>query len=200
MGVTTELQAAGYDGRFYKPTGTVMDRPIDGQIMCRVTGYVADNHAWLETPKTLPWRSSRRGLAGKFVQMTVADANGRLWPFLLRESVGKEIDDYELVSVEGVWIRRGRYWRLLTTKAIATRSQRDVVVEEFSVPASPACSYCGKDIAATELWGFDGVWRVECHACGSARGKMKRDEFLKLCEEIARRGRETGTIDGEADA
>jgi hypothetical protein len=52
--------------------------------------------------------------------MTVADGRGRLWPFLLRRSVSTEVDDYELVAVEGVWIKRGRHWRLLTTRVEST--------------------------------------------------------------------------------
>src|SRR5206468_3398653 len=118
------------------------------------------------------------------------DANARLWPFLLPSDMAREIPDYELVTVDGRWVRRARRWLLFGTSVATTARPRGKVLAKFSIRLPPSCTYCGRRIDGTEVWGFDVDRLVECRTCGKARGRMSNDAFLEMCRRVARRRRQ----------
>lgn len=185
-GIRDRLQSDGYNGRFYRPNGKKLRRPSSRDRNCRVYGFVADNYALYEDKKPIQFRAGGRAAAGDFFTLLVADSEQRLWPFLARGEVGRKIQDYEIVIVDGVWVRRGRRWLLFASR-VETRSpdtDSGTLVEEFTLPARLRCWYCRGTTSGRGLWGLDSDWRVECPACGQAKGKMPSDAFLRLCRRV----------------
>lgn len=197
--IRTELQAAGYDGRFYEPRGTRVTGPLGEKHTCQVDGFVADSAAWYEDSRVSWIRVADENTSAEFYELLVADSEHRLWPFLIRGSVGRQVHDYQLVRVEGVWVRHVDKWLLLATKVGARTPANDevVAVDGFAVPVALTCSYCGDQLDDNELWGFDPDWRVECNICGTARGTMARSVFLSLCQKVSKQMETKGGHDSE---
>ena len=187
--VKTDLIVAGYNGRFYKPTGKKCTHPVNSELSIAVDGYVADNHVWYQPGKITFLRSSRGASSAPLVKIEIADSNESLFPFLVPESTARLIDDYELISVKGLWIKRGRRWLLFATElSIYMPGKRKGAILTGIPFLDPfVCSLCGESIPETGSWGLDAECNFECSFCGKARGKLAPREFIDHCYKVVER-------------
>jgi hypothetical protein len=184
-----ELDAIGFNGRFYTPRQVPVDPGRPGQRIS-VIGYVADNHALYEEPNVVRLAAADEHGAGTLTRVDVADNSDRLFSFLLPQDAAKRLDDYSLVRVTGVWrLHRGKPYLLATSyrKMSYDPKAEGQVVSWRLRHALTACYYCRKRLPLNKNWGFDQDGHPECDKCSTARGSMTPRQFLALCRAIMKR-------------
>jgi len=189
--VSQKLDADGFDGRIYKPRGRHRVRPLHGEVVCRVVGYVEENQCLYQTPRLIRLRAGRGCSSAPLAKVEISDGAGAIFPFLVDHPTAQRLDDYQLVTARGIWVRRALRWVLLATaiqlhQPLRGRARVSRPVRCLAVRSPIRCRHCGRRVPASDTWGFDPEYRFECSSCGSARRRMSASDFARLCRRVAR--------------
>lgn len=185
--IDADLEAVGFDGRFYRPRQEPVPPGCDGSEVT-VEGYVADNHALYDEPHEVGLSAVEQGSSSGFVSVDVADASGGLFRFLVPREAAKRLDDYALVRMRGVWRVHQGAPHLIATSYRRQRYSPQSAGESVNWQLRGrlrACYYCGRRLSKNTAWGFDPRFHPECGKCSAARGALTSREFLALCRRIA---------------
>src|SRR5881296_3639331 len=187
--VEVDLDAIGFDGRFYRPREQTVQPGRPGKQVS-VDGYVADNHGLYEQPQLIRLSVSEHSSTAPFVRVDVVDSEGHMLPFLFPEAIGRDIPDYSLVRVRGIWLVHDGQPHLIAT-SLRRRSFRPGSTGELSTwrrrrPLG-TCQYCGRRLSRHDTWGFGPNAHSECGECSAARGSSTPRQFLARCRRIVKR-------------
>lgn len=182
------LTELGYDGRFYQAKRTVRVAPSENETHVNIFGFVVDNRALYQEPKTKSLRASRRASSGTLTELWVSSGSSDPLSFLIPLEVARPIQDFRLVRAEGFWVRRGRRWVLVLQELdlLEASGQVHSRLQVIPVELPLHCRYCGAPIPDRHSWGFDPEFGVECRQCSGARGRLQPKEFIDLCRKVSR--------------
>jgi ribosomal protein S10 len=173
------LQAAGYNGTFYRPTGSrVKPSQQETDLALSVVGYVADNHAFYSEPEELHWSVNGDSESVPWVRFEVGVGDGQLYPFLLPRSLAKGVKDYVVVQVSGRWLEVEGTWLLIATS---------LVVIEY--PNNTHNEY--KIISKVERWYDTGIPCIKCEANKRCRIDLPMHQVEWSCPECETRYKQT---------
>lgn len=187
--VQADLDAIGFDGRFYRPREQTVEPGRPGQQVT-VDGYVADNHALYDQPRAVRLSASQQSSTAPLTPVDIVDGTGRLLPFLLPETIARGVPDYSLLRLRGLWLLHGGQPYLIAT-SLHRRSFRPGSTGEIATwrwrRSLRTCHYCGRRLSPARSWGFDPNAHPECSECATARGALTPRQFLARCRRIAKR-------------
>jgi hypothetical protein len=162
--VASELEQAGFDGYFYRPSGRVQQRPLTSGGYLETAGYVAsDCRRYFDGRASC---SFRHGGCDGFFRVLICDSSDHLWPALVRSSVARRLGNFQPVRLRGKWVRYAGDWLLFATELVDDSPGRgERILDRFMFGQPSECGGCGRRLLIREQWDFDQRWRVRCTTC-----------------------------------
>lgn len=186
------LSRLGFNGRDYRPERRVRRTPGTGDHSVDVSGFVVDNRALYDVPKTKSLRASRDVSSTDVAELWISSGKSEALPFTLPFDLARAIPEFHLVRATGVWVPRGSRWVLVFQSVDLLRLDGDIkkAVSTTALQGPLACRYCGEQLPPESVWGFDPEFRIECQRCSASRGRMTPAEFIDMCRRIAHQNSE----------
>jgi hypothetical protein len=174
-------------GIFRQPSGMVVGRPlIQADRRLVVHGFVAkiesDNSSQSNTRLTVNASDT-----STWQRVLIQDSMDNLYPFVFPQSAAMRLCNYSIVTVRGRCIRHDGELLLIATEVTShsypSASSKKMKIARFG--KIPACHYCDRKLGRAR-WGLNDDFRLECETCGSLRGSLSPQQFLRHVRKIAR--------------
>ena len=175
--IKSSLKARDFNGHFYRIDGERVLRPGRGGIEVGISGYVCDNQLLYPQPKEFRLPAHRRATSVHLVYLEVV-AERNIYPFVLRANDAREIPDFSVVEIRGIWRKKSRRWYLWarSLRIVEPRKRRPPYGTCFDFGG--ICDTCGCQLHQSVSWGIDDQGLEECCECAEMRGKRSKQKFL----------------------